>query len=98
MITRIVKLQIAPENKDKFIELFSNSKTTIKSQDGCYGVKLLQLCGDQQNIFFTYSHWESEAHLNQYRESAFFEKTWKATKALFNGKPEAWSVNELQAI
>ena len=54
----------------------------------------LELWQDSANpaIFFTYSHWESEAHLNHYRFSEFFKDTWGKTKALFADKPQAWSV------
>ncbi len=41
---------------------------------------------------FTYSYWESEAHLNTYRHSDLFRETWAKTKVLFADKPEAWSI------
>lgn len=90
MITRIVKLTITPSKKDEFIAIFKNNNHHIKACKGCIGVELLQ---DQKfdNIFFTYSHWENESNLNDYRNSKIFGVIWKATKATFCSLPEAWS-------
>lgn len=91
MIKRIVKLTFQPEHTSSFVEIFNQSQAKILQFDGC---KHLELWQDAQNecIFFTYSYWESEAHLNAYRHADFFKATWKKTKALFADKPEAWSV------
>jgi len=90
MITRIVKLTIDPSRKEEFIAVFKNNKHHIEACEGCTGVKLLQ---DQKfdNIFFTYSHWQQENNLNNYRKSEIFGVVWKATKATFCDVPEAWT-------
>ncbi len=88
---RIVKMVFDPEQIDTFQQLFAERKTRIAGFPGCQGVELLQDI-DQPNVFFTYSHWESPAHLEQYRQSDLFKDTWRHTKALFAGKPAAWSV------
>ncbi len=49
-------------------------------------------------IFFTYSYWETEDDLENYRQSALFDEVWTFTKKLFNDKPEAWSVNKLVSL
>lgn len=95
---RIVKMEFNPAKVATFQQLFAERKAQIAAFDGCLGVTLLQ---DKNNpaVFFTYSHWESPAHLEQYRQSAFFKETWQRTKVLFGGKPAAWSteiVNEAQ--
>jgi len=93
MITRIVKLAIDPNspNGREFEKIFDTSKSKIANQAGCLGVKMLR--GEQH--YFTYSRWESVAHLNQYRKSALFGAVWPRTKALFYDKPEAWTLEEL---
>ena len=93
MITRIVQLPIDPKCKagEAFIRLFDKYKAQIAVAEGCLGVKMLR--GDEH--FFTYSRWESEAHLNAYRHSTVFEEVWPQTKALFSGKPKAWTCEEL---
>jgi heme-degrading monooxygenase HmoA len=51
-----------------------------------------------KSIFFTYSYWETEADLDNYKNSALFDEVWTFTKKLFNAKPEAWSVNKLVSL
>ena len=98
MITRIVKLHIEPSKADEFIAIFENSKEKIRGFEGCCGLKLLRLKNEDKNLFFTYSHWESESNLDKYRHSELFLTTWAATKLLFDGKPEAWTVDELYQL
>ncbi|MBX3164052.1 MAG: antibiotic biosynthesis monooxygenase [Bacteroidetes bacterium] len=94
MIKRIVKMSFKPENIEDFKHIFKTNWQKIKGFEGCSHVELLQ---DEHtpNIFFTYSLWQSENHLNAYRNSELFEKVWGATKILFNDKPQAWSVREI---
>jgi quinol monooxygenase YgiN len=90
-IKRIVKLTFAPENIVAFENLFKTQSSKIKAMQGCLSLELLQDISNP-HIFFTYSSWEDEKYLQDYRKSDLFEKVWAETKALFNGKPEAWSV------
>ena len=70
--------------------IFAESKNNIAGQPGCHGVQLLE----GEGHFFTFSHWESEADLNAYRESALFGEVWPKTKALFYDKPQAWTCHK----
>ena len=94
MIKRIVKMSFKPENCEAFKTIFETNWKKIKGFEGCLHVELLQ---DKNNpeVFFTYSIWESETSLNNYRNSDLFKNVWSATKQLFNQKPEAWSVDQL---
>jgi quinol monooxygenase YgiN len=94
MIKRIVKMSFKPENIEVFKTIFETNWQKIKGFEGCSHVELLQ---DKNNpeIFFTYSMWQSETHLNNYRNSELFTTVWASTKILFNAKPEAWSVDQL---
>jgi quinol monooxygenase YgiN len=78
------------EHVDTFLEIFESSKHKIRNFDGCLHLELLNDTA-APNRFFTFSKWESEDHLNKYRQSELFLTTWAATKILFNEKPEAWS-------
>ena len=80
------------EHIPAFLENFYLNKEKIKNSEGNMFLELYQ---DKDNpcIFFTYSHWETENDLNNYRKSALFGEVWKFTKTLFNDKPEAWSLN-----
>lgn len=95
MIKRIVKLSFRPEKVEEFTAIFRNNWKSIKGFEGCSHVELLQ---DQvsPNIFFTYSLWQSQQHLDAYRDSELFARVWGSTKLLFNDKPQAWSVKELK--
>lgn len=92
MLTRIVKMTFKSEHVDEFKALMQVNSKRIKAFPGCVYLQILQ---DQRqpNIFFTYSHWESDAHLQQYRHSALFAEVWPAAKAGFAERAEAWSVD-----
>jgi len=97
MLIRIVKLSFHEENIPAFLENFELVKDQIRNFPGN---RLLELYQDKNNasIFFTYSYWESEDDLENYRKSAFFNEVWGFTKKLFNDKPEAWSVDKLASL
>ncbi len=38
------------------------------------------------------------ADLENYRNSKLFRGIWSKTKPMFNGKPEAWSVDKLASL
>lgn len=97
MLVRIVKLSISHENAEDFLANFEANKTKIRAFEGC---NFLELYRDQNNtdLFFTYSYWDSEQDLNNYRHSELFKGIWAKTKLMFNGKPEAWSVDKLDSL
>lgn len=93
MIIRIVKMTFHPEKVNEFQQIFNESKELIRNMPGCTHLELLNDV-NEKNIFFTYSYWESENDLNNYRKSDVFAKVWAKTKVLFSDKPEAWSVEQ----
>ncbi|MCH9822867.1 MAG: antibiotic biosynthesis monooxygenase [Bacteroidetes bacterium] len=97
MITRIVKMTFKPDSVEDFQALFDKHKQEIAQQPGC---KKLSLLRDINNptVFMTYSWWESQEDLNNYRHSDTFGIVWPVTKALFSEKPDAWSVEELVMV
>lgn len=95
MLIRIVKLTFKPENIPSFEQIFDESKNRILAFEGCNSVDLYRDI-DDPNIFFTYSLWEKEGDLENYRNSDFFREVWAHTKKLFSEKAEAWSVNKVQ--
>lgn len=97
MFARIVKMSFHTENIPKFLENFNLIKEKIRNAPGN---RFLELYQDKNNpeIFFTYSYWETEADLENYRQSALFDEVWTFTKQLFNDKPEAWSVDKIVSL
>tara|TARA_B100000925_G_C21733805_1_gene356278 strand:- start:84 stop:368 length:285 start_codon:yes stop_codon:yes gene_type:complete len=94
MIIRIVKLSISKKNTNDFINLFNDNKSKILSFKGCLKVELLKNEGDDE-IFFTYSHWDNHQSLENYRNSNTFKMIWKTTKTYFCDKPMAWSLSKV---
>ena len=97
MFVRIVKMSFAEENIPAFLENFELMKDKIRNASGN---RFLELYQDKNNkcIFFTYSYWETEQDLENYRKSELFTEVWAFTKKLFNNKPEAWSVDKLVSL
>ena len=94
---RIVKMTFDPTKVDEFLSNFDEVKHLIRNFDG---VEHLSLLRDKTHphIFFTYSHWQSEQRLENYRNSDLFNRVWNKTKPLFIAKAEAWSVDEIIKI
>jgi len=90
MIKRIVKIELNSDKIDAFQAIFQESKMKILDREGCFHVELLR-CKNPDNVFFTFSMWESEEALNDYRNSELFGSVWPKTKALFAKPAEAWS-------
>lgn len=91
MLKRIVRMDFDPAKVNDFLELFENVKDKIAASGGC---TYLELCQDAEHphVYYTFSTWESEQDLQNYRHSALFEDTWAKTKVLFGGKPQAYSL------
>jgi len=92
MLYRLVKLTFKEESVPLFLENFERNKDAIRQFPGCYHLELWQQHEPNANTFFTYSHWESEEHLNAYRASELFQTVWANTKVHFAARPEAWSL------
>jgi heme-degrading monooxygenase HmoA len=97
MFVRIVKMSFHEENIPVFLENFELMKAKIRNSPGN---RLLELYQDKNDprIFFTYSYWETEQDLENYRQSELFYDVWQFTKKLFNDKPQAWSVDKLISL
>ncbi len=97
MFVKIVKMSFEPSKTDEFLQIFQQSKEKIRNFKGC---NFLELYRDKRNdnIFFTYSYWETEEDLENYRNSDLFKNVWGKTKVLFNRFPEAWSLDKIESL
>jgi quinol monooxygenase YgiN len=95
MIIRVVKMTFKLEHISDFLNMFEEKQAAIASAKGCLHLELWQ---DKNNerVFFTYSHWEDESYLNQYRDSDLFAMVWPMTKQWFDAKAEAWTVSKVK--
>jgi len=92
MIIRIVKLTLVPSKVEQFLEIFDTVREPIRSFPGCLYTEMLTDVS-KSGIVFTYSHWNTEADLENYRNSELFQSTWARVKPLFAAKAEAWSLD-----
>jgi len=92
MFIRIVKMNFKADKTDEFLSIFNANKKKIRNSIGCSHLELFR---DKTNptIFFTYSYWDKDQDLENYRNSRLFKTVWAKTKVLFNDRPEAWSVD-----
>jgi quinol monooxygenase YgiN len=97
MLVRIVKLGFYRQNAEVFLELFENNKVKIRAFNGCTFLELYRSKEDP-TLFFTYSYWESDSQLQEYRQSPNFKALWRKLKPLFSMRPEAWSVEKIDIL
>lgn len=90
-------MSFAKENVAAFLENFNENKEKIRAVEGCEFLQLLK-DKDNTNIFFSYSFWNKQEDLDNYRKSELFKSVWAKTKVLFNDKPEAWSVEKVVSL
>jgi quinol monooxygenase YgiN len=90
MIIRIVRMTFQPECRAEFLLKFEMWRPRIASVKGCRSLKLLEDV-DNPNVFCTFSEWDSQQDLDNYRKSDIFAEVWPLTKAMFADKPIAWS-------
>ena len=97
MIIRIVKMEFHKDQIPDFLNIFAENREKIRSFPGCHHLQMLQGVKDSGTIF-TYSHWESEEDLNNYRNSELFGVVWGNTKKMFRSSPQAWSLTDQTEI
>lgn len=93
MIIRIVKLTLDPQKLEMFCEVFDNVKKQILAFEGCQYNELLKE-QSESGVVFTYSHWNSAAELDNYRNSELFKDSWAKVKPMFAAKAEAWTLDK----
>lgn len=97
MILRIVRMEFEPEKLNTFLDVFHESMEQIRNFPGCQRLELHRDAHDH-HVLFTVSEWTDEAALEQYRLSPLFSATWARTKVLFQGKPMAFSLENLVQV
>jgi heme-degrading monooxygenase HmoA len=94
-MVRIVKMKFKVEEIPAFLILFEEKRALIAGFPGCQGVRLLNDVHSPE-IYYTYSHWNSPADLENYRNSDLFKGVWAETKIKFSDRPGAWSFEEIE--
>ena len=97
MIVRWVHMHFKPEEVERFIGVFDQSKEAIRQFPGCLSLRLLRDPVDSCSIQIL-STWQNAEDLERYRHSRLFEDTWAKTKVLFDEKPKAFSYEVLREL
>ena len=79
-----------PDKVQEFLAIFNESKLKIRLFPGCSHLELHRDFNDE-NIYTTFSMWDSQEAINAYRNSELFQSVWPRTKALFSKSPIAFS-------
>ncbi|MCB0514674.1 MAG: antibiotic biosynthesis monooxygenase [Chitinophagales bacterium] len=90
MIFRIVKLEFREDSVQDFLTYIRPFQEAIRASAGCTFLQIIQDNNNPQ-LIFTYSQWQSEQDLENYRQSALFTQVWAQTKRWFSAKPAAWT-------
>ena len=90
MIARLVTMTFKEGALNTFLEVFNQYKERIRASEGCTHLSLIQNTENLLEIS-TYSVWENEQFLNNYRDSKTFNEVWPKTKVLFAKKTVAKS-------
>ena len=91
MLVRLVHMYFTREGAEKFLEIFNESVQAIRRMEGCTHLELLRDIENPGHLT-TLSHWDSTAHLEQYRQSPLFKNVWSRVKPLFAEKALAYSM------
>jgi quinol monooxygenase YgiN len=94
MIIRIVKMRFREEEVAAFKTFFKQVHGSIRQFPGCMHLELWQDTKDPC-VFSTYSHWQSEEDLENYRHSALFLSFWRVAKPKFAEPALAWSNQQI---
>ena len=89
-LIRIVRMTFRENDVEDFLMVFNDNRQKIRSFPGCEHLELHQDYY-RSNVYSTYSLWEDDQALENYRKSALFKSVWSKTKPLFAEKPVAFS-------
>jgi autoinducer 2-degrading protein len=86
-------MEFKPDHVDDFRAHFKEVAHLIR---GFPGVRHLELHRDagQANVFYTYSKWNREEDLENYRQSDLFKGTWSQASSWFSERAQAFSLRQ----
>jgi quinol monooxygenase YgiN len=82
--TEVIRYKIADDQKDNFINAYTQASKYLRSSKYCLGYSLIQ--GDEEpNNFVVIIYWSSkDDHLNGFRKSADFSGFFNLVKPFYN--------------
>lgn len=97
MITRIVRMEFAPDKVGQFLQVFETYKSRIRNFPGVLHLELHR-DASQANVYYTYSQWKDAESLEAYRLSEVFTQAWSQSKACFCAAPQAFSLLQQMVV
>ena len=95
MIKRVVRLTLKDDASiNAFQEIYRSRNPFTKGVKGCREVKVLKDV-DHDDVYYTFSIWDSNEDLEAYRQSNYFAETWPMVKAQLAKRAEAFSMTEI---
>jgi quinol monooxygenase YgiN len=91
MVIRIVRMHFTEAGVSEFLQIFEANKVAIRNFEGCHHLELLKDAEDDL-IYTTLSHWQSDINLEKYRNSELFDSVWGRVKTLFAERTQAFSL------
>jgi quinol monooxygenase YgiN len=91
MVIRIVRMRFTEAGVSEFLQIFEANKIAIRNFEGCHHLELLKDVEDDL-IYTTLSHWQSDMNLEKYRNSELFASVWGRVKTLFAERTQAFSL------
>lgn len=95
MIKRIVRLQFNPDKVEEFLNVYKKHINSMAKRPECISLELLKEKGTL-STFYTFSIWESEDALHEYRSSEYFRDIWGRIKPWFSEKAQAWTLEMIK--
>ena len=93
MIHVIATITVAPEAKEKFVELFKRNIPTVQAEEGCIAYGLTKdvdsglpiQVGPREDVVTVVERWESLDHLNAHLAAPHMTAYHEATEGMVSG-------------
>ncbi len=82
------------DKREAFLEVFENHRQAMRTVPGCLHLELWQELHDRAAVT-TYSIWQSEKDLENYRNSKLFQEVWATVKPWFAASAQVQSLTKL---
>lgn len=94
MILRVVKMNVDEEKRDAFELFMKNLREEKLKLAGCLHFDYFHE-KNNKNIFYSYTIWESEKYLKQYKKTDLFIEVVSTLKKLCTEEPKAWTIENV---
>ncbi len=94
MILRVVKLKVDPRKMEAFQLFMENLHDEKLRLNGCLHFDFFNE-RQNPNIFYSYTIWEHEKFLKQYKKTDLFKEVVQTLRELCIDEPQAWTIQNV---